>query len=191
MTTRKTITLTRWNFVGKEMSLLLNTLSRLVTAFLPSSKRLVISWLQLPIAVIFGAQTNKVCHCFHCFSIYLPWCDETGCHHISFLNVKPKFSLSSLILIKRLFSSSLYAIRVVSSVYLSLLIFLPAILIPACALSNLAFHMMYTAYKLNKQGDNIQHWHTPFGALLGTSLFFHVQFYLLLLDLHTGFSEGR
>jgi len=49
-----------------------------------------------------------------------------------------------------------------SSAYLRLLIFLPAILIPACASSSLAFHMMYSAYKLNKQGDNIQPWHTPF-----------------------------
>ena len=78
------------------------------------------------------------------------------------LSFKPVFSLSSLTFIKRLFSSSLYAIRVVSSAYLRLLIFLPAILIPACASSSLAFHMMYSACKLNKQGDNIQPWCTPF-----------------------------
>ena len=59
-------------------------------------------------------------------------------------------------------SSSLSAIRVVSSVYLSLLIFLPVILIPACASSSPVFLMMYSAYKLNKQGDNIQPWRTPF-----------------------------
>ena len=50
----------------------------------------------------------------------------------------------------------------VSFAYLWLLIFLPAILIPACASSSLAFLMIYFAYKLNKQGDNIQPWHTPF-----------------------------
>ena len=50
----------------------------------------------------------------------------------------------------------------VSSAYMRLLIFLPAILIPACASSSLAFYMMYSAYKLNKQGDNIQPWCTPF-----------------------------
>ena len=50
----------------------------------------------------------------------------------------------------------------VSSAYLRLLIFLPGILIPACASSSLAFHMMYSAYKLNRQGDNIQPWHTSF-----------------------------
>ena len=61
---------------------------------------------------------------------------------------------SSFTFIKRLFGSSLLsAIRVVSSAYLRLLIFLLAILIPACASSSLAFHMMYFAYKLNKQGD--------------------------------------
>ena len=65
--------------------------------------------------------------------------------------------------IKRLFSSSsLSAIRVVSSVYVRLLLVLPAILIPACASSSPAFHMMYSAYKLNKQSDNIQPWHIPF-----------------------------
>ena len=52
MTTGKTIALTRWNFVGKVMSLLLNMLSRLVITFLPRSKRLLISWLQSPSAVI-------------------------------------------------------------------------------------------------------------------------------------------
>ena len=78
------------------------------------------------------------------------------------LSFKPTFSLSSFTFIKRLFSSSLlFAIRVVSSVYLRLLIFLPAILIPACASSSLAFHMMYSAYKLNKQSDNTQPWRTP------------------------------
>ena len=49
----------------------------------------------------------------------------------------------------------------VSSAYLRLLIFLPAILIPPCASSSPAFLVMYSAYKLNKQGDNIQPWHTP------------------------------
>ena len=63
----------------------------------------------------------------------------------------------------RLFRSSLLsAIRVVSSAYLRLLTFLPAILIPACASSSLAFLVMYSEYRLNKQGDNIQPWHTPF-----------------------------
>ena len=56
MTTGKTIALTRWTFVGKVMSLLLNMLSRLVTTFLPRSKRLLISWLQSPSAVILEPQ---------------------------------------------------------------------------------------------------------------------------------------
>ena len=79
------------------------------------------------------------------------------------LSFKPAFSLSSFTFIKKLFkSSSLSAIRVVSSPYLRSLIFLPAILIPACASSSPAFLLMYSAYKLNKQGDNIQPWCTPF-----------------------------
>ena len=52
LTTGKTIALTRWTFVGKVMSLLLNMLSRLIITFLPMSKRLLISWLQSPSAVI-------------------------------------------------------------------------------------------------------------------------------------------
>ena len=78
------------------------------------------------------------------------------------LSFKPTFSFSSFTF-KKLFSSfSLSAIRVVSSAYLRLLIFLPAILIQAYASSNPAFHMMYSAYRYNKQGDNIWPWHTPF-----------------------------
>ena len=77
------------------------------------------------------------------------------------MSFKPDFSLSSFI--KRLFSSSLLsAIRVVSSAYLRLLIFLQIILIPAWASSSPAFCMMYSAYKSNKQGGNIQPWHAPF-----------------------------
>ena len=59
MTTGKTIALTRWTFVGKVMSLLLNMLSRLVITFLPMSKRLLISWLQSPSAVILEPQKIK------------------------------------------------------------------------------------------------------------------------------------
>jgi len=82
------------------------------------------------------------------------------------LGCKPAFSLFSFAFIKRLFSSSsLSAIKVVSSTYLRLLMFLPAILIPAYASSSPAFCMMYSAYKLNKQGDNIQPWCTLFQFL--------------------------
>ena len=93
------------------------------------------------------------------------------------LSFTPTFSLSSFTFIKRLFSSSftlikrlfssssLSAIRVMSSAYLRLLIFLPAILIPSCASSSPAFCMMYSGYKLNKQGDNIQPWCTSFPSL--------------------------
>ena len=72
ITTGKPIALTRWTFVGKVMSLLLNMLSRLVIAFLPRRKRLLISWLQSPSAVILEPPPNEASHCFHCFPIYLP-----------------------------------------------------------------------------------------------------------------------
>ena len=78
------------------------------------------------------------------------------------LSFKSTFSLSSFTFIKRLFSSSLSAMRVVSSAYLRSLIFLLAILTPACASSSPAFLMMYSAYELNMQGDNIQPWCTSF-----------------------------
>ena len=82
------------------------------------------------------------------------------------LSFKPVFSLFSFILIKRLFSSSsLSAIKLVSSAYLRLLIFLPATLILACASSSPAFCIMYSVYKFNKQGDNIQPCLTPFSVL--------------------------
>ena len=82
------------------------------------------------------------------------------------LRIKSAFSLSSFTFIKRLFSSSsLSAIRMASSAYLRLLIFLPAVLMLSCDSSSLALHMMSSAYKLNKQGDNIQPWCTPFPIL--------------------------
>ena len=127
MTTgKKNIALTRQIFVGKVMPLLFNMLSRLVITFLPGSKHLIISWLQSPSAVILEPKKIKDSHCSHCFPICLPWSDGTKCHNLSFLNVEfePTFSLSSFTFKKRLFnSSSLSAIRVVSSAYLRLLVF--------------------------------------------------------------------
>ena len=81
------------------------------------------------------------------------------------LSFKQVFSLSSFTFIKRLYSSSLSAIRVVSSVYLSLFIIVQVMLIPACASSSPAFHIMYSSCKLKKQGDHIQPWCTPFPIL--------------------------
>ena len=85
MTTGKAIALTRWTFVGKVMSLLLNMLSRLVITFLPRSKRLLISWLQSPSAVILEPPKIKS---DNAFPIYFPWGDGTRCHNLSFLNVE-------------------------------------------------------------------------------------------------------
>ena len=88
MTTGKTIALTRWTFVSIVTSLLFNKRSRFVIAFLPKSKHLLISWLQSPPAMILEPKEKKVCHCFHCFPIYLPWSDGTRWHDINFLNAE-------------------------------------------------------------------------------------------------------
>ena len=148
------------------MSLLFNMLSRLVITFLLRSKHLLISWLCSPAAVILELRKIK--------SVTVSIVSPSICHEVMrpdamififwMLSFKPAFSLSSFTFLHQeaLNSSSLSAIRVVSSAYLKLLIFLPTILIPACASSSPEFHMMYSAYKLNKQGDNIQPWHTPF-----------------------------
>ena len=158
----RSIALTRRTFVGKVMSLLFNMLSRLVITFLPRSKRLLISWLQSPSAMFLEPRKIKsttvspsICH------------EVMGLDAVVLvfwmLSFKPTFSLFFYSFIKRLFSSSsLSAIRVVSYACLRLLVFLPAVLIPACASSSPVFLMMYSAYKLNKQCDNIQPWRTPF-----------------------------
>ena len=87
MATGKTIALTRQTSVSKVRSLLFNTLSRFVIAFLPRSKHLIFL-AAVTICSDFGAQENKVCHCVHCFPIYLPWSDGTGCHDLRFLNAE-------------------------------------------------------------------------------------------------------
>ena len=121
MTTGKTIALTKWTFVGEVISLILSMLSRLVIAFLPRSKILLISWLQSPPAVILEPKKIK--------SVTVYTFSPCICHEVMGLDAmilvfwklsfKPAFSLFSFTLIKRFFSSSsLYAIRVVSSVYL-------------------------------------------------------------------------
>ena len=113
----------------------------------------------------FGAQKHKV---WHCFPIYLPWSDGNWMPWSLFFE---RWVLSQTFHSPLSFSSRgslfplLSAIRVVSSAYLRLLIFLLTVLIPACASSSRAFHMMYFAYTLNKQCDNIQPWHTPFSIL--------------------------
>ena len=148
ITTRKPIALTIWTFVSKVMLLLFNTLSRFVITFFPRSKHLLISWLQSLSAMILEPKKIK--------SATLSTFPPSICHEVMgsdamifvlwMLCFKPAVSLSSFILIKRFFSfSSLSAIRVASPAYLRLLIFLLAILIPACDSSNPEFCMMYSA----------------------------------------------
>ena len=148
MSTGKKIALTIWTFVGKVMSLLfiINLLPTFVIAFLPRSKHLLISWLQSLSTVILELRKIKSV-CFHFFPFYFSWSHGTRCHDLSFLmsSFKQAFSLS-FTLISRLFSFfSFSAFRVVSSAYMKLLIFLLAILIPACDSPSLAFPKMYSA----------------------------------------------
>ena len=130
LTPGKTIALTIWTFVSKVMPLLFNMLSRFVIAFLPRSKCLLISWQQSPSAVILEPKKIK--------SVIVSIVSPSVCHEVMgvdamflvfwMLSFYPTFSLFSFTFIKRLFSSSsLSAIRVVSSAYLRLL-FLLAIL---------------------------------------------------------------
>ena len=127
--TGKTIALTRWTLVSKAMSLLFNTLSRFVIAFLPRSKHHLISWLQSLSTVILEPKKIK--------SIPVSIVSPSVCHEMMgpdamifvfwMLSFKPAFSLPSFTFIKRLFSSSsLFATRLVSSAYLRLLISLPS-----------------------------------------------------------------
>ena len=128
ITTRKTIALTIWTFVGKVMSLLFNTLSSFIIAFLQRSNYLLISWLQSPSTVILEPPKRK--------SVIASTFSPSICHEVMgpdamilvflILSYKLAFSFSSFTLIKRFCSCSLlYAIRMVSSTYLRLLIFLP------------------------------------------------------------------
>ena len=146
MTTGKTIALTIQNFVGKVMSLFFNMLSRLIIAFISRSKHLLISWLQSPSAVILEPLKSVTA------SIVSPsiWDEVMGPDAMILvflmLSFKPAFSLSSFTFVKSLFSSSLLsALSVVSSAYMRLLIFLLAILVPACASSSTVFHKMYSS----------------------------------------------
>ena len=147
--------MTRCTFVGKVMSLLLNILSRLVITFLPRSMCLLMSWLQSPSAVILEPpkiKSDTVSNVLPCISHEVMGPDAMV-FIFRMLSLKPNFSLSSFTFIKRLFSySSHSAIRIVSSAYLRLMVFLLAIMIPACASSIPAFFIIYSAHKLNKQG---------------------------------------
>ena len=87
MTTGKTTALTIGTFVSKVMSLLFNTLSRFIIAFILEQ----VCFNFVPAVTThsgFGAQESKISHYFHFFPIYLPWSDGIGCHDLSFLNVE-------------------------------------------------------------------------------------------------------
>ena len=171
ITTRKTIALTIQMFVGKVISLLFNMLSvfEVCHSFLSKELESFNFMATVTIHSDFGAQENKICHYLYFFPFYLPWSDGTVCHDLSSLNAEFQASFYTLLfhLIKRqsFSSSSLSAIRVVSSEYLRFLLFLPTILIPACDSYGLAFRMIYSRYELSKQGDNMRPCCTPLPIL--------------------------
>ena len=143
------------------MSLLFNMLSRLGHSFYSKGQVSFNCMAAVTICSDFWAEENSLSW-FPLFShlFAMKWQDWMQCvFSFLMLNFKPVLLLSPR------GSSLLSSIRVVSSAYLRLLIFLLANLIPVCASSSLAFLMMYSAYKLNKQGDNIQPWCTLFPYL--------------------------
>ena len=149
----KIIALTRQTFVSKVIALFFNMLFRFVIAFLPRSKCLLISWLQSLSTLILEPKKIKfiTSFTFPPFICHEMMGQEAMILVFWMLNLQPAFSVSSFTLIKRLFhSSSLSTIRVMSSAYLRLLIFLLEILISACDSSSPAFSMIFSAYKLNK-----------------------------------------
>ena len=152
MTTGKTISLTRWTFVDKIMSLLFNMLSRLVITFLPRNKCLLISWLQSPSAVILEPKQVK--------SVTVSTVSPSICHEVmgpgTMICFKPTFSLSSLLfhfhqealLLFFAFCHKCDVICMSEVIDIS----------PGNLDSSLCFiqsSMMHSAYKLDKQGDNI------------------------------------
>ena len=153
MNTRKAVALTMHTFIGKLMSLLFNMF---VIAFLPRSKHLSISRLQSPPVVILEPRKKLPPFPFFPPSIWHQVMELPATILVFWMwSFKPAFSLSFFIFIKSLFSSSsLCAIRVVSSAYLRLLIFLLVILISVWASSSPILYVMHSAMKLSKLSDN-------------------------------------
>ena len=167
MTSGKTIALTRPIFLGKVMSLLFNMLSRWVIAFLPRSEYLLISWLQSLSAVILEPRKIK-CHCFYCFPsichevmgpdamIFVFW--MLSFNIFTFYHFYSPLSLSSggsLVLLCFLHKGGVICISEVIDIS-------PSNLDSSLCFIQPALRMIYSAYKLNKQGDSVQPWDTPF-----------------------------
>ena len=167
MTTRKTIAFTRGIFVSKVRSLFFNMLSRLVIAFLPRSKSLLISWLQSPSAVILEPRKIK--------SLTVSIVSPSICYEVMaldamiftfwMLSFKPAFTFSPFTFIKEAFWFLFTFCRKGGVICFSEVIDIS----PSSLDSSLFFIqpwcIMYSAYKLNKQSDNIQPWCTPFPIL--------------------------
>ena len=159
MTTGKTIALTTWTFVGKVMSLLFNMPSRFVIAFLPRSKHLLISWLQLSSAVILEPKKIK--------SVTVSTFYPSICHEVMgsdamilvflMLSFKPAFSLSFFTIIKRLFKFFFTFYHYSGIIYISEVVNIsPSSFDSSLCLIQPSISTKYFVHKLNKQGGNIQ-----------------------------------
>ena len=163
MSTGKTIALTR-TFVGKVMSPIFNMLSRLVITFLPRSKHLFISWLQSLSAVILEPKKIK--------SLTVSTVYPSICHEAMGLDamILVFWMLSFKLIFSLLFHFHQGTLQFFFTfcnkghvICISEVIFIfPSYLDFSCGSISPAFLTIYSAYKLNKQGDNIQPWHTPF-----------------------------
>ena len=135
----------------------------------------------------FRAEEEEICHFFYLFPFYLPWSDGTGFHDLSFFYY---WVLSQLFHSPLSPSSSSFLVSLCfGPLDLRLLILLPTVLIPACNSSSLAFHMMCSTYKSNRQGNNKQPCHTPFSNLNQPAV--PCKILMTALDPHTGFSGDR
>ena len=165
ITTGKTIALTIQTFVGKVMSLLFNNAVYVCHSFSSKEQPSFNFMAAITVCSDFGAQENKICHCYHCFPSTCCEVMRLDAMILVFwmLSLKPDFSLFSFTLINRFFSSSsLSAIGVMLSAYLRILILSPALLIPVYDSPSPECHMTYSECKLYKPGDSIQTWRAPF-----------------------------
>ena len=164
MTTGNTTSMTVWTFVGKAMTLPFNMMSRFVITFIPRSKHLLFAWLQSPSVVILEPKKIKSCHCSYFFS-------PSICYEV--MKLEPMILVFWMLNFKPIFIlfhphqealQSLFTFCPLGGVIciFEVLIFLLANLILACDSSSPAFHILYSAYKVNKQSDNIPAQCSPF-----------------------------
>ena len=167
MTTRKTVALTTDLCWQSDVFAFQYTVQ--ICHIFPSKEQASYNFMAaVSICNDFGVQDKKICQCFPPFPFYLSWSDVSVCHDLSFLNIEFQVSFFTLLFhchqkVLQFFLTFCHYRGIIC--ILRLLIFLLAILIPAYDSSSPAFHIMYSAYELNKQEDNIQPYCIPFWIL--------------------------